>query len=139
MTCFLRVDPQAGSLEVGGILFAPRLQRTSAATEAITLLASYAFDDLGYRRLEWKCDSLNAPSRRAALRLGFRYEGLFRNASVYKGRNRDTAWFSITDADWPDVKAAHRRFLDPGNLDGDGRQVRSLSEFVAAPESPSSA
>jgi RimJ/RimL family protein N-acetyltransferase len=138
MASFLRIDLSAGSLEVGGILYAPRLQRTSAATEAITLLAGYAFDDLGYRRLEWKCDALNAPSRRAALRLGFRYEGVFRNATVYKGRSRDTAWFAMTDADWPVVKAAHRRFLDPRNFDGDGRQVRSLSQLVR-PESPPSA
>jgi len=130
MASFLRIDPQAGSLEVGGILYAPRLQQTTAATEAISLLAGYAFDELGYRRLEWKCDALNEPSRRAAVRLGFRHEGVFRNATVYKGRNRDTAWFAITDADWPQVKAAHRRFLDPGNFDSDGRQRRSLGQFT---------
>jgi RimJ/RimL family protein N-acetyltransferase len=136
MASFLRIDPRAGSLEVGGILYAPRLQRTSAGTEAITLLATYAFDALGYRRLEWKCDALNAPSRRAALRLGFRYEGLFRQATVYKDRNRDTAWFAITDADWPDVKAAHLCFLEPGNFDSGGRQRRSLRQLIAGSEPP---
>jgi RimJ/RimL family protein N-acetyltransferase len=136
MASFLRIDPRAGSLEVGGILYAPRLQRTSAGTEAITLLATYAFDELGYRRLEWKCDALNAPSRCAALRLGFRYEGLFRQATVYKGRNRDTAWFAITDADWPEVKAAHLRFLDPGNFDSDGRQRQSLRQLFAGSQKP---
>ena len=131
MASFLRIDPQVGSLEVGGILYAPRLQRTTAATEAITLLAGYAFDELGYRRLEWKCDALNAPSRRAAQRLGCRYEGVFRKAAIYKGRSRDTAWFAITDDDWPAVRDAHARWLDPGNFDGNGRQRRSLRELTA--------
>lgn len=139
MASFHRIEPQAGSLEIAQLLYAPRLQQTTAATEAVTMLATYAFDDLGYRRLEWKCDALNAPSRRAALRLGFRYEGLFRNATIYKGRTRDTAWFAITDEDWPRVKAAHQRFLDPGNFDSDGRQRRSLSQFTVQPDSTSSA
>jgi RimJ/RimL family protein N-acetyltransferase len=132
MASFHRIEPQMGCLEIAQLLYAPRLQRTTAATEAVTLLAAYAFDDLGYRRLEWKCDALNAPSRRAALRLGFRYEGLFRKATVYKGRSRDTAWFAITDSDWPAVRDAHRRFLDPENFDGEGRQRRSLSEIMAS-------
>ncbi len=135
MASFHRIDPRVGSLEIAQLLFAPRLQQTTAATEAVTMLATYAFDDLGYRRLEWKCDALNEPSRRAALRLGFRFEGLFRNATVYKGRTRDTAWFAITDSDWPLVKAAHRLFLDPGNFDSDGRQLRSLRELTANAES----
>jgi RimJ/RimL family protein N-acetyltransferase len=139
MGSFLRIDPQAGCLEVGALLYAPRLQRTTCATEAITLLAGYAFDQLGYRRLEWKCDALNEPSRRAALRLGFRHEGVFRCATVYKGRNRDTAWFAITHDDWPTVKRAHEQFLDPGNFDGDGRQRLSLSALTAPPESRPSA
>jgi RimJ/RimL family protein N-acetyltransferase len=136
---FLRIEPEVGSLEVGSILYAPRLQRTRAGTEAMTILATYAFDELGYRRLEWKCDALNAPSRSAAARLGFRFEGVFRNATIYKGRSRDTAWFAITDGDWPQVRAAHRRFLDPRNFDGDGRQLVSLSELTARRESEPSA
>lgn len=139
MASFHRIDPQVGSLEIAQLLYAPRLQQTTGATEAVTLLATYAFDDLGYRRLEWKCDALNEPSRRAALRLGFRYEGLFRNATVYKGRTRDTAWFAITDADWPEVRAAHHLFLDPENFDTDGRQRRSLTQLTLRPESPPSA
>jgi RimJ/RimL family protein N-acetyltransferase len=139
MASFHRIDPQAGSLEIAQLLFAPRLQQTTAATEAVTILATYAFDDLGYRRLEWKCDALNEPSRRAALRLGFRYEGLFRKATVYKRRTRDTAWFAITDADWPEVKAAHHRFLDSGNFATDGRQRVSLSQLTRRPDQPPSA
>jgi RimJ/RimL family protein N-acetyltransferase len=121
-----RLDPTQGSAEVGAVLYARSLQRTRAATEAIHLLASYLFDELGYRRFEWKLDALNAPSARAATRLGFSYEGRFRNALVYKGRNRDTDWFAMTDADWPAVRAAHRRWLDPGNFDEQGRQRTAL-------------
>ena len=123
---YLRVDPRTGQVEVAGVLFARTLQRTRAATEAIHLLMRYAFDDLGYRRFEWKCDSLNEPSRRAARRLGFVYEGRFRNHMVTQGRNRDTDWFSVTDAEWPGVSAAHRAWLDPANFDGDGQQRTSL-------------
>lgn len=122
----MRIKPDAGSIEVGGIAFAPVLQRSLASSEAMFLLMRYAFDDLGYRRYEWKCDALNGPSRSAALRLGFQYEGTFRQALVYKGRNRDTAWFGITDQDWPRIKQAHENWLDPANFDAAGRQKHSL-------------
>jgi RimJ/RimL family protein N-acetyltransferase len=105
------------------------LQRAPAATEAMYLLMRRVFDELGYRRYEWKCDSLNAPSRASALRLGFRYEGLFRQATVYKGRNRDTCWFSILDTEWPALKAAFERWIDPGNFDATGKQRLSLSSL----------
>jgi len=123
---YMRIDPRTGQVEVAGVLFARTLQRTRAATEAIHLLMRYAFDDLGYRRFEWKCDSLNEPSRRAARRLGFVYEGRFRNHMVTQGRNRDTDWFSVTDAEWPSVSAAHRAWLDPANFDDEGRQRTTL-------------
>jgi RimJ/RimL family protein N-acetyltransferase len=126
----MRIDPTAGVIEVGGINYAPPLQRTPAATEAMYLLMRRVFDELGYRRYEWKCDSLNAPSRAAAQRLGFRYEGLFRQATVYKGRNRDTCWFSILDSEWPTLKQAFERWLDPGNFDTSGRQRQSLSALT---------
>lgn len=118
----MRIDPTMGTIEVGGIAFGRQLQRSRAATEAMALLMRHAFDDLGYRRYEWKCDSLNAPSRRAALRLGFIWEGRFRNALVYKGRNRDTDWFSITDLEWPRVRAALDAWLADDNFDDMGRQ-----------------
>lgn len=122
---YLRIDPPNGVIEIGSIAFSPRLQRTTAATEAVYLLIANAFA-LGYRRCEWKCDDLNAPSRVAADRLGFCYEGTFRNASRYKGRSRDTAWYAIVDADWPGLDAAFRAWLAPGNFDSDGSQRRSL-------------
>jgi RimJ/RimL family protein N-acetyltransferase len=125
VACYLRKDPANGSVEVGGIVFAEVLQRTAAATEAMYLMLAHAFDDLGYRRFEWKCDSANEPSRRAAVRLGFTYEGRFRNAMVYQGRNRDTDWFSIT-AEWPAIKAALERWLSPDNFDPTGNQRRPL-------------
>ena len=128
----MRVDPAHGSAEVGAILYARSLRRTRAATEAIHLLARYLFDDLGYRRFEWKLDCLNEPSARAARRLGFTYEGRFRNAMVYKGRNRDTDWFAMTDADWPRIRDAHERWLDPANFDDAGAQRTSLSDLPAA-------
>ena len=103
------------------------LQRTTASTEAMYLMAAHAFDVVGVRRYEWKCDSLNEPSRRAAARLGFTFEGVFRNAVVYKGRNRDTAWFAITDDEWPDIQAAYQRWLDPANFDERGRQRAPLA------------
>lgn len=131
VACYLRNDPANGSVEVGGIVYAEVLQRTAAATEAMYLLLAHAFDDLGYRRVEWKCDSLNEPSRRAALRLGFYYEGRFRQAMVYQGRNRDTDWFSITDTEWPAIKAGLEGWLAPGNFDAHGRQVRDLRIFRA--------
>jgi RimJ/RimL family protein N-acetyltransferase len=122
-----RIDPATGQVEVAGVLFARTLQRTRAATEAIHLLMRYAFDDLRYRRFEWKCDALNEPSRRAAVRLGFTYEGRFRNHMVTKGRNRDTDWFSVIDAEWSAVRAAHEAWLDPANFDESGSQRTSLS------------
>lgn len=127
---FMRIDPAAGSIEVGHIAMSPLLQRSPAATEAMYLMMRHAFE-LGYRRYEWKCDSLNEKSRRAAERLGFTYEGLFRQAIVYKGRSRDTAWYSIIDGEWPRVREAFERWLDPGNFDGDGRQRRGLAEIRA--------
>lgn len=124
---FMRVQPEHGVIEVGGIAFAPILQRTPAATETMFLMMAHAFDDLGYRRYEWKCDALNAASRRAASRLGFRYDGLFEQAVVYKGRNRDTAWFSILDRDWPKVKRGFETWLLPENFDAEGRQRYGLA------------
>ena len=125
----MRIDPGNGVIEVGGINYSPRLQRRPAATEAMYLLMRRVFDELGYRRYEWKCDALNAPSRAAAARLGFRFEGIFRQAVVYKARSRDTAWFSIIDGEWPALKAAFERWLDPGNFDETGRQKQRLAEF----------
>ena len=122
---YLRTTPAAGSIEVGHIHFSPLLQRTVAATEAMYLMMRWAFD-LGYRRYEWKCDALNAPSRAAAVRLGFTYEGTFRQATVYKGRNRDTAWYSIIDRDWPAIRPVFERWLDPSNFDDQGRQRTSM-------------
>lgn len=128
---YLRIDPANGVIEVGHLQFSPRLQRTPAATEAIFLLMRHAFDDLGYRRFEWKCDSLNAPSRAAAERLGFHYEGTFRQAVVYKGRNRDTAWYAIVDGDWPTIRAGFDAWLSPSNFDALGRQRARLAELRA--------
>lgn len=127
MNALMRIDEINGSIEVGAVIYAPDLQRTAASTEATYLLARHAFDDLGYRRFEWKCDSLNAPSRRAAARLGFTEEGTFRNALVVKGRNRDTTWFSITDHEWPQVRARLEAWLDPANFDESGMQRDALS------------
>lgn len=126
LAAYLRIEPAVGVIEIGHLAFSPRLQRTPAATEALFLLIRRAFDELGYRRVEWKCDSLNAPSYRAAERLGFRYEGLFRQATIYKGRNRDTAWFSIIDTEWDAVKTGFERWLDPANFDDGGRQRATL-------------
>jgi RimJ/RimL family protein N-acetyltransferase len=123
---YLRIDAGNGVIEVGHIHFAPSLQRTIVASEAMYLMMARVFDELGYRRYEWKCNALNAPSRAAALRLGFRYEGTFRQAQVVKGRNRDTAWFSIVDGEWPALKASFRRWLDPANFDAAGRQRQNL-------------
>ncbi|MCO5399382.1 GNAT family N-acetyltransferase [Ralstonia soli] len=128
----MRITPEHGVVEVGAVTFSPLLQRTPASTEAQFLLMKHVFDDLGYRRYEWKCDSLNAPSRQTALRLGFQFEGIFRQAVVYKGRSRDTAWFSIIDADWPHVRAAFEQWLSPGNFDADGRQRASLTALRSA-------
>ncbi|WP_159621315.1 GNAT family N-acetyltransferase [Ruania rhizosphaerae] len=122
----MRQDPTNGVIEVGWVTFSRALQRTWASTEAHYLLMRYVFDELGYRRYEWKCDSLNAPSRKAAARLGFSYEGTFRQAVVVKGRSRDTAWFSLTDGEWPGVRAGFEAWLDPGNADDGGRQLSPL-------------
>ncbi|MFO1173725.1 MAG: GNAT family protein [Paracoccaceae bacterium] len=126
---FLRITPVAGSIEVGHICLSPRLQGGRAATEAMFLMMDWAFAN-GYRRYEWKCDALNLPSRRAAERFGFSYEGVFRQHLVYKGRNRDTAWFAITDGDWPKLRAAYRTWLDAANFDADGRQRQRLSDLT---------
>jgi RimJ/RimL family protein N-acetyltransferase len=117
-------------IEVGHIHFSPLLQRTTLSTEAMFLMMKRVFDDLGYRRYEWKCDALNAPSCSAALRLGFAYEGIFRQAIMYKGRNRDTAWFAIIDKDWPKIRSAYERWLDPANFDAAGGQLSPLSAHM---------
>jgi RimJ/RimL family protein N-acetyltransferase len=123
----LRIEPEMRVIEVGHVLYSPALQRTPLGTEAQYLLARYAFETLGYRRYEWKCDSLNAASRRAALRYGFIYEGTFRQNIIAKGRNRDNAWFSMLDSEWPARKRNFERWLAPENFDGEGRQKLSLT------------
>ncbi len=128
---YLRIQPEHGSIEVGHLCYSPALQRTAISTEAMYLMMRHAFEDLGYRRYEWKCDSLNAPSRAAAERLGFRYEGTFRQAIVMKGRTRDNAWFSIVDGEWPARRRALEAWLDPGNFDAEGRQRRPLTRSEA--------
>lgn len=128
MASYLRIDPNAGVIEVGHIHFSPLLQGTTLATEAMYLMMKQAFD-FGYRRYEWKCDNLNLSSKSAALRLGFSFEGIFRQATMYKGRNRDTAWFSIIDKEWPSNKAVFESWLSDDNFDGDNRQKKSLAEF----------
>ncbi len=125
LAAYLRIKPALGVIEVGSITFAPELQRTPAATEAMFLMMQQAFD-LGYRRYEWKCDALNAPSRQAAERFGFTYDGLFKQAMIYKGRNRDTAWYSILDQDWPRIKAGFDAWLSADNFDATGRQKNRL-------------
>lgn len=130
LASYLRIDPSAGSIEVGHLRFSRLLQRTPAATEAMFLMMRHAFT-LGYRRYEWKCDALNAPSRAAAARLGLSFEGVFRQAWVMKGRNRDTAWFAATDRDWPALAAAFERWLAPANFDADGRQRTRLTTLTA--------
>jgi RimJ/RimL family protein N-acetyltransferase len=126
---FLRIDHANGTAEVGYISYSSALQRTTAATEAMYLMAAHAFDVVGVRRYEWKCDALNAASRDAAARLGFTYEGTFRQAVVTKGRNRDTAWFAITDGEWPRLRTAFETWLDPANFDGTGQQLRRLQDL----------
>jgi len=125
----MRIDPVHGVIEVGSIAFAPRLKQTRAATESMYLMMRRAFDELGYRRYEWKCDSLNAPSRVAAERYGFTFEGIFRQAIVYKGRSRDTAWYSITADEWPGVRFAFEAWLSPANFDDNGQQKRRLADL----------
>ena len=136
---YLRISPEAGSIEVGNIAFSPGLQRTRAATEAMALMMTWAFA-AGYRRYEWKCNALNRPSRRAAQRLGFSYEGTHRQAAVVKGRNRDTAWFSILNTEWPALREAFDVWLAPENFDTDGRQRQALSDLtrplVCQPDDP---
>lgn len=132
---YMRITPAFGVIEIGNIVFAPALQRTTAATEAIYLLARHAFDDLGYRRLEWKCNALNAASRRAADRFGFAFEGVFRNHQIVKGRNRDTAWYAIIDANWPAIRSGFEAWLSPVNFDGEGRQRVGLARLISAARS----
>jgi RimJ/RimL family protein N-acetyltransferase len=132
LASYLNIAPEHGTIEIGHIWFGAQLQRTTAATEAIYLLARHAFDDLGYRRLEWKCNALNAASRRAAERFGFTFEGVFRQHQVVKGRNRDTAWYAILDSDWPPIRTGFQAWLSPTNFDKHGRQIRPLGELIAA-------
>src|SRR5580704_13873833 len=126
---YMRIEPVHRVIEVGSILYTPGLQQTTLATEAMYLMARHVFEDLGYRRYEWKCNALNAPSRRAALRFGLRFEGIFRQHMIVKGRNRDTAWFSLLDSEWPVRKANFERWLDPSNFDEHGRQKVALSQL----------
>ena len=126
---YLRITPKIGSIEVGHIHFSSLMQKTPAATEAMFLMMQRVFDELGYRRYEWKCDALNAPSRQAAERFGFSFEGVFRQHTMYKGRNRDTAWFSILDSEWPELKQGYERWLAPANFDADGRQKQRLTDL----------
>lgn len=130
MASLMRIDARNGAIEVGNIWMTPLLQQTRAATEAMYLMAHYIFETLGYRRYEWKCNAYNLPSRRAAVRYGFQYEGTFRQHLVVKGRNRDTAWFSMMDYEWPAVKRRFEAWLAPENFDAYGRQIRSLSSFA---------
>jgi RimJ/RimL family protein N-acetyltransferase len=130
LASYLRITPEFGVIEIGHIFFGAPLRRTTAATEAIYLLARHAFDELGYRRLEWKCNALNAASRRAAERFGFSFEGVFRNHMVVKGRNRDTAWYAITTEDWEGVRTAYETWLGADNFGPDSRQRRPLRELV---------
>jgi RimJ/RimL family protein N-acetyltransferase len=123
----MEIRPEMRVIEVGNIVYGPSLQRTPLATEAQYLLARYVFETLGYRRYEWKCNALNAPSRRAALRLGFSFEGIFRAHMIVKGRNRDTAWYSMLDSEWPARRRAFERWLAPENFDAQGRQRKSLA------------
>ena len=126
MGAFMRADPANGVIEIGHIWMSPALQRTRESTEAIYLMIRHAFDDLGVRRLEWKCDALNEPSRAAAKRFGFTFEGIFRQHMIIKGRNRDTAWFAMLDTDWPRVRAGFEAWLAEGNFDAEGRQIAKL-------------
>ncbi|GHE20259.1 GNAT family N-acetyltransferase [Halomonas urumqiensis] len=136
MAAYLNEIPVDGRVEIGHLSFSPRMARTVMSSEALMLMMAEAFDK-GYRRLEWKCDALNAPSRRAAERLGFCFEGIFRQHRVVAGRNRDTAWFSVLDEEWPAIRDCHRRWLAPANFDNEGRQRQSLSSMIAASRSPS--
>ena len=128
---FMRIDTTHGVIEIGSIYWGPLVARRPAATEALYLFARHVFDELGYRRFEWKCHDHNGPSKRAAARFGFKFEGVFRQHFVFKGGNRDTAWFSIVDGEWPALRRAHEAWLDPGNFDAQGKQKRSLAEIRA--------
>jgi RimJ/RimL family protein N-acetyltransferase len=132
LASYLRITPEFGAIEIGHIWFGPSLRRTRAASEVIYLLARHAFDELGYRRLEWKCNALNEASRRAAGRFGFSFEGIFRKHQVVKGRNRDTSWYAITDEQWPALRGAYEIWLAPENFDEQGRQRTSLSALIAS-------
>ena len=134
MASLMRIDPVMGVIEVGHINFSPLMQRTPVATEAMFLMMQRVFDELGYRRYEWKCDNNNAPSKKAAKRLGFSFEGIFRQAVIYKGRSRDTAWFSIIDREWPALKQAFESWLVPDNFDATGQQKQSLQDFKESTE-----
>ena len=129
MCSFMRIRPQYGSVEIGCVVFGHDLQKKTGATEAVYLMAKYAFETLGYRRFEWKCHNENDASKQAALRFGFTYEGLFRKDMMFKGRNRDTAWYSMIDDEWPVIRAAFEAWLDPANFDSVGQQRKSLAEF----------
>ena len=129
---FMRITPDHGVIEIGNILWGPAIARTRVATEALFLFARHAFDALGYRRFEWKCDARNEPSMRAARRFGFAFEGVFRQHMVVKGQNRDTAWFAIVDADWPRIRQGFERWLEPENFEPDGRQKMKLGNALAA-------
>jgi RimJ/RimL family protein N-acetyltransferase len=128
---FLRIDPPNQSIEIGDIYWGPSIARTRITTEANFLFATYAFDVLGYRRYEWKCNALNAPSKVSAIRFGFSYEGLFRRAAIVKGRSRDTSWYAMIDEEWPAIKRAYEDWLDPGNFDDQGQQRTSLAARLA--------
>lgn len=131
VAALMRIDQGNGVIEVGHIKFGAALARSSKATEALFLLMRRAFDELGYRRLEWKCDALNVPSRRAADRFGFTFEGIFRQAAIVRGRNRDTAWYAIVDREWPALRGAFERWLDPANFAADGQQRTRLADLIA--------
>lgn len=129
MSSYMRIREEHGSAEIGCVAFGRALKRTPEASEAMYLMASHVFDALGYRRYEWKCHNENAASRRAAERIGFAFEGVFRNDMVVNGKNRDTAWFAMTDQDWPQIKSAFKAWLAPSNFDSDGAQIRKLESF----------
>ncbi len=129
----MRIEPGVGVIEIGSITYSPRLQRRPPGTEAMYLMMRRVFDELGYRRYEWECNSLNAPSRSAAARLGFRYEGLFRQATITRGHNRDTTWFSVIDSEWPALRDAFEGWLDPANFDAQGQQRHSLASLRSSP------
>ncbi len=129
---FMRIEPQHGVVEIGNVYWGPAIARTRVATEALYLFARYVFDDLGYRRFEWKCNNDNAPSKAAALRFGFTFEGVFRQHMIVKGRSRDTAWFAMLDGEWPALRAEFERWLDPANFDAGGNQCSRLAHFTPA-------